>query len=550
MFGKLFPRAMNQGGWIAPYLAVLIVVMSSMAYFGVSFTGAVESVKKVFNKSVSSERLNSISKLLIANAADVEPDGFLEVWAVRGASSLPYLITMGHNDEFGVEIRYCAWDLGQLNASAPEFTANNVAPPIPDLAARLISAGKNKTFQTTCTSLTAGGDDIMVDIYHKDLVAYARSFPTGSNDYPLDPWTKLLLRGDGQHGSRAINDSSIWNHAVLPAGNAAISTTQSKYGGSSISFDGSSWLSVSDNIADFHFGNGDFTIDTWVYPTSWTANPTGIVDTWSVNAFSVSGWYLQYTNGTIAGGLASGTTPYSVSAASSLPVNTWSHVALVRQGTTLYLFKNGALLATNAVGAVSANSPTTPVTIGAYAAANSSAVSRFAGFIDELRVSKGIARWTMNFTPPGTPITGNDTFTCTATGFTSREQQTCNTNCATLGTTVANCTPTYPWVCKLSSIATTTTPGGSIPFQINLSTYYATFGAGCVVTNAGFCGQYTPPNERLLVPEDCNMGLYINGSYQTGPVWTCPLSGGTACSGGGTPTCSKTVSTPGQCVKN
>jgi hypothetical protein len=83
---------------------------------------------------------------------------------------------------------------------------------------------------------------------------------------PLDPNfanVSLLLYGNGINGSTSIIDSSPSPKTVTAFGNAQISTAQSKFGGSSIAFDGTGdYLTVPDND-NFALGNGNFTIECW-----------------------------------------------------------------------------------------------------------------------------------------------------------------------------------------------------------------------------------------------------------------------------------------------
>ena len=75
----------------------------------------------------------------------------------------------------------------------------------------------------------------------------------------------------------------------------------------------------------------------------------------------------------------------------------WNHFAVTRQGSTFRAFKNGVQKSTW-TSALAIKSNANPLCIGA--AQNGQNVN---SFMDELRISKGIARWTANFTPPKQP---------------------------------------------------------------------------------------------------------------------------------------------------
>lgn len=199
----------------------------------------------------------------------------------------------------------------------------------------------------------------------------------------------LLLYGDGTNGSTAIVDSSSNNHAITVNGDAQISTTQSKFGGSSVYFDGSGdYLTVSNNV-DLQFGTGDFTIEGWFYVFSQDKNYLSL---FSLGSF-VSGILLRrqtpgsdrlYINGTA----------YNYDQ-TFFPASTWVHIALTRQSGSINLWIDGTsrLSATN----TSSISPTLDLYIGT---AQHALADVWNGYIDDLRITKGVARYTANFTPP------------------------------------------------------------------------------------------------------------------------------------------------------
>lgn len=215
-----------------------------------------------------------------------------------------------------------------------------------------------------------------------------------------ETYTKLLLHTDGTNGSTTFTDSSASPHTVTAGGAAQLSTAQKKFGTASGYFEGTtSKLTVSNN-SDFDFGSGNFTIDWWEYRT---ANDTSAElpiiarnDTASITPFLVgavfSGGTTNYvymsSNGSswdVANGKTLGT----------IDLNTWNHFALVRSGNTYYTFKNGTQSDTWSNSATLPDNAS-PVSIGK--AQNNSYY--YKGYIDELRVSKGVARWTSDFTPP------------------------------------------------------------------------------------------------------------------------------------------------------
>lgn len=209
----------------------------------------------------------------------------------------------------------------------------------------------------------------------------------------IDAFTKLLLHMDGANGATTFSDYSGRAHTVTVVGNAQVSTAQSRFGGSSASFDG-----TGDNLSipaspDFGFGQGDFTVEAWIYARNWAASGfSGIVGNHYAGTADGS-WYFQInSSGKLAFGVAG-----EFSGATSLSKDRWYHVAVSRFVDILRFFVDGRLDASmtfpdNISGG-------RPLYIGNLSNAN----NYFNGYIDELRISKGIARWTHDFTPSTTP---------------------------------------------------------------------------------------------------------------------------------------------------
>jgi hypothetical protein len=211
----------------------------------------------------------------------------------------------------------------------------------------------------------------------------------------------LLLHGDGTNGSTAIIDSSSSPKTVTAVGNAQISTAQSKFGGSSFAFDGSGdWLRLQTGVADYNFGSGDFTIEAWVYRlnTNTAAIYVGQSDLGSAAGSNV----ILYVSAAATSDVYVGSGSYGV-ASPNPSTNTWAHVALCRSGGTLRSFLNGSVVAANTslgTNSVNIGSAANPPTIGAL---NNNG-SPLNGYIDDFRITKGVARYTAAFTPPTAPF--------------------------------------------------------------------------------------------------------------------------------------------------
>ena len=159
------------------------------------------------------------------------------------------------------------------------------------------------------------------------------------------------------------------------------------------------YLSIADST-DWDFGSGDFTIDFWMYPTNLTEDypsPIGVRANGSADyAAVVYAKHASYSNHITAYLKEDDDTPIPLEGNVEATLNTWQHIALVRHGNTGILFKDGTSIGTVDLTGVTLKDPGGLI-IGTDGAATS---KWFSGYMDEIRISKGIARWTSNFTPP------------------------------------------------------------------------------------------------------------------------------------------------------
>ena len=230
---------------------------------------------------------------------------------------------------------------------------------------------------------------------------------SSSDQYFSD--VSLLLYGDGTNGSTAIVDSSSNAHTMTAAGNLKISTVQSKFGGTSMLFDGNGDFVTAPVDTSFEFGTGDFTVELWAYISSLTAGNYQRAVFIALGLGGVGGsvnphyygWGLHYTPGTLYFDKYDGTY-YSHTFATTLSFNTWYHIAVTRSGTSLRCFVDGGQVGTTITTSVSFNRVNTdPLILGYWRTGSAgSSYDFYHGFMDDVRVTKGVARYTSNFTPP------------------------------------------------------------------------------------------------------------------------------------------------------
>ena len=204
----------------------------------------------------------------------------------------------------------------------------------------------------------------------------------------------LLLHGDGTNGSTTIIDSSPSPKTVTAVGNAQISTAQSKFGGASIAFDGvGDYLSIADS-SDWDV-TADYTIEFWArHGSSGFLFTKGYLGTQSISG--TNGFAIGHFQGNLSVRTAS-----SLISSTGAPITSlaWNHIALVWSSSTLKGYVNGTeVLSTTAY----TTSTAVPLIIGNFS--NLDANRYFDGYIDDLRITKGVARYTANFTPPTAPF--------------------------------------------------------------------------------------------------------------------------------------------------
>jgi len=211
----------------------------------------------------------------------------------------------------------------------------------------------------------------------------------------IDSYVTLLIHSNTTEGSTTFVDSSPVpaDHVFAPNGGVCHTTAQYKFGTSSIYFDGvDNQLLVADSGSpntDFQFGTGDFTIDFWVRPyvTGATRRLLEIGNSGDNFIVMLAGGQVAYYGPTTAGGVLYTDGP-------TMSAGTWYHIELSRASGTTRMFVNGTPYASQADS--NNYSSTGPLAWGR----TSSPTGSFSGYMDEIRVSKGIARHTSAFTPP------------------------------------------------------------------------------------------------------------------------------------------------------
>jgi hypothetical protein len=199
-----------------------------------------------------------------------------------------------------------------------------------------------------------------------------------------------------------FKDNSVNNLSITKNGDVVfseISPFESAVG--SAFFDGVGDYLLSPPNLNFSFSTGDFTVEAWVNFSALAANRM-IVDCWIGGGSPQGGagsWQLYYTNTTGKIAWYAGTSTI-VSSTTTPIINTWYHVAVARAGSTVKIFINGVEEASAAHTTDLTHSR--PLAVGVQ---YSTTTNFFSGYISNIRIVKGTAVYTGNFTPPSEPLT-------------------------------------------------------------------------------------------------------------------------------------------------
>lgn len=263
------------------------------------------------------------------------------------------------------------------------------------------------------------GDEI--DLGNDTTGAFTKIFDVSTPDHKWQwiNWKNIAIGMDGwnypvkyngtsieQDGSVLFTDYSTTSYTITAVGNAQVDTAQKQIGKGSILLDGTGdYLTVPDN-ADWNFGTGNFTIDFWIRFNT-ASGDVGII---SQEEDSNNRWGMYLAGGNTLKFIATtaGVSKYNSSASWTPTTGIWYHIAFVRNGSFGTCYVNGTQLFQGSFtgdGILGNNAHTLDV-----GELNHGGVGVVDGWMDEVRISKGIARWTAGFTPE-TSAYSNDTYT-------------------------------------------------------------------------------------------------------------------------------------------
>lgn len=234
-------------------------------------------------------------------------------------------------------------------------------------------------------------------------------FGSGGGGSPDPHWSNvsLLLHMEGVAGSSTFTDSSPAPKTVSAFGSPApvLSAARAKFGGTSLlmnTIGGAVYAGVEAlSSPDFDFGTSDFSIEWFQYWASKTVPPYQAA---FQRGYNVAGAMTLVTgNGDGRYSLYVGSGTAVLTESTSGAAGEWTHYALTRSGTTFTLWRNGTQSGTGSyAGQIGGNNKR--FAIGCYGSDSGNVGQVFNGYIDELRVTKGVARYAANFIPPNAPF--------------------------------------------------------------------------------------------------------------------------------------------------
>lgn len=218
----------------------------------------------------------------------------------------------------------------------------------------------------------------------------------GGGGDPHWPNVASLLRFDSADGSTSFIDETGKLWTGYPG--AEIDTSQSMFGGSSLLVNGIGGYINTASHGDFNFGSGDFTIEMFVRIFSAAAHQMFICRR---NASGYTPFGIRVLGGKLGQLVSKTGSTWEVTSEDSVafPANQWVHVVQERYGSTVTLYKAGTAVAASVLtGSVMTSDD--PIQVSRFGPTG----LYVAGHIDELRVTKGVARYMSNFTPPAAPF--------------------------------------------------------------------------------------------------------------------------------------------------
>lgn len=290
---------------------------------------------------------------------------------------------------------------------------------------------------------------------------------------------------DGKPEYRGRSGYTVGNTAIAPPQTLPVTNFWSNY------FDGTDdRINIADS-AKSHVGSSAFTIELWIYNTAFDPSGNMLFEKGRFSVGKEIRAYMTATQVVFEGNVsATATGAYTtITATTTNLLNTWYHVAFIRSGNTLYIFRNGSLLASGALTGTIFNT-TEPMTIGPADGNNNYMIN---GYVSNFRLITGQALTTTSYTVPTSPLTKTSTGWAGVSLTGTVALLTCNSN-------------------KFVDNSDNPVPisfGGGIPQITSFSPFGSTYNGSVVFNNANY----------ITIPYSATEALFTTpGTY----TWTAP----------------------------
>jgi len=340
----------------------------------------------------------------------------------------------------------------------------------------------------TIGSITSGAY-LLVGYISNFRVVKGTAVYTAAFTPPTTPLTAITGTEILTCQSNRLIDNSIKNNTLTKAGDVSVqrfspfnpaSITPTSYSGY---FDGSGDYLTTPASVNMNIGTGNFTFETWVFPTINSAGQA-LISIANTNAFYLNASGIPYYTIYFVGDYALGST--------AVTLNTWSHLAFVRSGTTITCYINGT-----SVGSIT-NSASIGTSVDTNYIGSHQGGNYWNGYLSNTRVVKGIAVYTGAFTVPTTPLTAT---------------QSSGTNIAAItGTSTSLLTLQSPtFIDNSTNNFTITAFGNSQPRQQNPFGFTSALTNGYTVSTIGGSGYFDGTGDYLSIP--ANAAFQFTGNY-------------------------------------
>lgn len=187
-------------------VSVLLLALTQFADFASNF-------QRINNAIGTQEKMRVVRSAIMQAAQDVDGDGYYEILVPDAGTKIPASLNLGGytTDEWGTTLLYCPYDIGNTNSVNTAFVSNSPAYASDHALGTIVSAGKDKSFQTTCADVSAQGDDLAAYISESDT-RYARGGIGGFAHQSGE--IKPITQTDNINLQKSL--LTVGNYAVLP----------------------------------------------------------------------------------------------------------------------------------------------------------------------------------------------------------------------------------------------------------------------------------------------------------------------------------------------